>query len=201
MKIYAQNALAGFAHGLFTAKAMEEGQTAKFSCDLIADEKTKFFELVADAGGKEKKGRQLTLQEAELAVANAAWPGKGKQVLDNLEGSKKAIREGSKHINKKTLEIYDGFEGRWYVAAKNSARPKTVGKDAQPVTADDGVIYSGCRINASFDLYAMTQTKKMGVFAALLGAQFAGHSPAFAGAAVVSSGDEFESIEDDETDI
>lgn len=188
MKLMIQNARVSFANGLFTATALEEGQTKKFGADFIIDDKTTVLEVRAD-GSKVK----TTLKAAELAVANEAKKGKGQEWLDDLEASKKSYRNGNKRKNK-SGEVYEGYEGRWYVTAKNATRPTLLDKGRQPVTEEDGVIYSGCYVNVSMDLYANTVPKRQGVFAGLKGVQFAGDGDSFGGGGGTARADEFDEV-------
>lgn len=187
MKLFVQNARAGFAHGLFTASAME-GNTPKFGVDLILGPDTKVFKV-------DEKGVKtpITAQAAWLEVANEAWKGKGKAMLEALEPSKKSLRDGNKRLNK-AGDLYDGYEDTWYITAKNAARPTTLDAARNPVTAEDGVIYSGCYVTAIIDVYANTQPTKKGVFASLKGVQFYADGDHFAGGGVASA-DEFDVVD------
>lgn len=187
MKLMIQNARVSFANGLYKASAFEAGQAEKFGADFILTDKTTVLEVRAD-GTKVK----TTLKAAELAVANEAWKGKGASMLEDLEASKKAYRNGNKRKNKNG-EVYEGYEGNWYITAKNTQRPTLLDKARQPVTEEDGIIYSGCFVNVSIDLYANTKPATKGVFAALKGVQFAGDGEAFGGGGTARA-DEFDEV-------
>lgn len=175
MKLHLNNVRISFANGIFHATALQEGQTPKYGADFITQPDTVVLEVKPD-GTKVK----TTLAAAELAVANEAWKGKGAQMLKTLEASKKAIRDGDLRVNK-SGDVYEGYEGNQYVTAKNTARPLVIGRDRAPLTEDDGVIYSGCIVNAIVEVYANTVPAKKGVFAALKGVQFWADADAFGG--------------------
>ncbi len=188
MKLHLNNVRVSFANGIFRASALEPGQQEKYGADFILQPDSVVLAVKSD-GTKAK----TTLAAAELAVADEAWKGKGKQMLATLEASKRAIREGNKRVNK-AGDVYDGYEDRTYVAAKSPTRPLVVNTDRSPITEEDGVIYSGCYVNAIIELYANTQPTKKGVFAALKGVQFLRDGDAFGGSAPARA-DEFDAVE------
>jgi hypothetical protein len=90
---------------------------------------------------------------------------------------------------------YAGFEDIMYVSASNKMRPVAVNRDTSPVSAEDGVIYSGCYVNATVELWAQDNKYGKRVNATLLGVQFSKAGDAFGGGSV-GSADDFESIEE-----
>lgn len=175
MKINILNARIGFAHGIFKASALEEGQTPKYGADFIIGKDTKIVIVNED-----KSRTSSTMRQVMLTVANEAWKGKGEDVLADLEASKKCFRNGDRRVNK-SGEIYDGYEGNTYVTAKSTVRPTVLGRRKEPITEADGKIYSGCYVNAIISIYANTVPKKKGVFAGLEGVQFVADGEAFGG--------------------
>lgn len=199
MKLKVTNTRVGFANGLFKARAMEEGQQAKYGADFILGPDSKVFKQVEKDGTK--TWVETTMKEAQLAVANEAWKGKGADVIEDLEGSKKSYRNGNKRKNKDG-EIYEGYEDAWYVTAKSATKPKLF--DRRPknadgsenlVTEESGIIYSGCYVNVTFDLYANTQAKNKGIFAGLTGAQFVKDGDSFGGGGSAKA-DDFDDLGD-----
>ena len=195
-KLKMTNCRVGFAHGLFKARAMEDGQQAKYGADFIETQETKVFEQNAD-----KSWSPTTLKAAQLAVANEAWKGKGAEVIEDLEASKKAYRNGNKRKNKDG-EVYEGYEDTWYVTAKSPTKPKLFNRRPKNedgsdnlVTEESGVIYSGCYATVTFDLYANTQAKTKGIFAGLLGAQFVKDGDSFGGGGSAKA-DDFDDLGD-----
>lgn len=189
MKIKLVNARVAFAHGLFKAEAFEEGATPKFGADFLIGPDTKCFEIKAD-----KTAAPITMKEAELTVAKEAWKDKAQAMLDDFEGRQKSYRNGNKRTDKNG-EVYDGYEGVWYVTAKSPTRPGLFGADRRPLTEEDGVIYSGCYVDVIFDLYANTKPKTRGIFAGLTGVQFRADGEAFGGGRPASA-DDFDDISD-----
>ena len=188
MKLHLNNVRVSFANGLYKASAMEAGQQEKFGADFILQPDSVVLRVNAD-GTKTK----TTLKDAELAVATEAWKANAAKVLATLEASKKSIRDGDLRVNK-SGDVYEGYAGNTYVTAKSATRPLLVDANRQPVTEEDGVIYSGCYVNAIVELYANTQPTKKGVFAGLKGVQFVKDGDAFGGGAPAAA-TEFDVVE------
>lgn len=179
MEMKITGARISFASGLFHASAFEEGQQPKFGADLILVEESKVFKKV------DGKWVPAEAKDIFLAVANEAWKGHGAEMLAELEASKKALRNGDKRRNA-AGEVYEGYEGNYYITAKNSVRPTVLDRQRQPITEEDGVVYSGCYVNAIVDVYANTKARTKGVFAGLQGVQFAKDGESFGGGSVAS---------------
>lgn len=76
----------------------------------------------------------------------------------------------------------EGYPGNWSFHARSKVRPTILNRDKTPLTEADGVIYSGCYVNAIVDLYAYTKGAK-GVGAGLKGIRFVNKGDAFGGGA------------------
>lgn len=132
-----------------------------------------------------------------IAVANEKWGSQGPDVLKGLvAGGRVCLRSGD------SKPEYDGFPGNLFVSANATVRPMVLNRDRSPVTEEDGVIYPGCRVNASLDIWAQANQYGKRVNAQLRGIQFVaadepfgGGQPAdvdeFADLSGVDAGDEF----------
>lgn len=181
------NARIAFAHGLFKASAFEEGQQLKYGADFIVSPDSKV--LKQDAAGKFSVA--TTLKEAQLEVCTLAFnnnAAKGKSFFEDLEAKQKAVRDGNKRKNG-SGEIYAGYEGNVYVTSKNASRPSTLGVGLAPVTAEDGVIYSGCYVHVRLSLYVNTDPKRKGLFSGLRTVVFAKDGDAFGGGGTAKAED------------
>lgn len=190
MKLKLRKVRVSFADGLFKAKAMEAGQTPKFGADFLLVPGSTVHVVAAD-----NKETPIDPLQALLAVANETWKGKGAEMLQALEASKKCLRDGNKRMNKQG-EAYDDYKGLLYFSAKNKRQPALFNLARQPVTSDDGTIYSGCYVTAVIDLYGLADPKKKGVHASLLGVQFTGHGEAFAGSGSRADESDFDDLSD-----
>lgn len=187
IKIHIENARLSFANGLFTKSAAVEGAALKYGADFIVDAATKVY--LVDPQGKKTP---TTLAAAEKLVAADAWKAAGEKMLASLEASKRSVRSGDLKLNKAGEQV-PGYAGNQYVTAKSEAQPRLLHRDKTPLTRDDGVLYSGCRVYAIVELYANTAPGKKGVFAGLKGVQFMADDEAFGGGAPASA-DEFEQL-------
>lgn len=191
IKVRLGNVRLGFAQQLFVASAVEEGQTEKFGCDsLLVAGSTVHKQVTVDGAAK---WVATTMKEVLLEVANEAMKGKGAAWMEALENSKKCYRDGDKRVTK-AGDAYEGYEGIFYVAAKNKVRPLIIDQNKAPLTQADGKPYSGCYANVTIEVYAITDPKRKGVHAALKGVQFVKDGDAFGGGAPASP-DDFETVD------
>lgn len=189
MQVFINNARLSFPD-LFRAKAFEEGSTPKFGCDLIVVPETQVLAVTAD--GTKKK---TTMDKVLAAVAKEAWGDKGGKMLASLESKQKCLRDGDTRTNNDG-DTYEGYEGCEYITAKNTRKPTVVDRDRTPLTEEDPRPYSGCFVNAKIDVYPNTKAKTRGIFAALMGVQFAKDGDALGGGGVASAED-FDELDDD----
>lgn len=188
IKVRLENVRLGFAQQIFVASAVEEGQDPKFGCDSL---------LVPGSSVKKQvdgKWVPTTMKDVLLEVANDAMKGKGSKWLDDLENSKRCYRDGDKRVNK-AGDPYEGYEGVFYVTAKNKVRPLVIDQNKSPLTQQDGKPYSGCYANVNIEVYAITDPKRKGVHASLKGVQFVKDGDAFGGGAPASP-DDFDTVEE-----
>lgn len=147
----------------------------------------------ADAGAKEKYRVALILPESHPQFKEIK--GVIDQVMQDKFGAKwQAILKAAELNSKSCLRNGDtkdgeGFEGNWFISANSETRPSTFNADRSVVTQDDGIIYSGCYVNASLDIYAFDRVSK-GNSAGLRGVQFLRKGDAFGGGSAAED-DEF----------
>lgn len=129
------------------------------------------------------------IQEAIEAVAKAKWGAKADVKLKSLKAANKlCMTDGDAKAE------YAGFEGNMAISAGNKVRPTVINRDKSPLVEADGVIYSGCYVNASIELWAQDNGYGQRINATLRGIQFARDGDAFAGGNNVATGDEFDDI-------
>jgi hypothetical protein len=161
----------------------------------------------ADAGAKEKYRIALILPKTHpqfkelekviMAEMTAKFGAKAALILKAAEaGQKSCLRDGN-------IKEGEGFEGNWFVATNSEVRPSVFNRDRSPITEDDGIVYSGCYVNCSFDVYAFDNASK-GNSAGLRGVQFVRDGDAFGGGKAADD-TEFEELgvseSDEETDL
>lgn len=120
------------------------------------------------------------------AVAKEKWGAKAEATLKALTASGKiCLRDGATKSDK------DGYEGNFFVSARNANRPTAINRDRSPVTEADGIIYSGCFVNVSIELWAQDNKFGKRVNATLRGVQFFKDGPRFGGGSGPAQADEF----------
>lgn len=125
------------------------------------------------------------VQDTIKAVATEKWGAKAPEILKAL-----AAKDNVCLHNGDTKAEYEGYEGNFYVSARNEVRPKVLARDRSPLVPEDGKPYSGCYVNMLIELWAQ-DNKDYGrrVNASLLGVQFDKDGDAFSGGSVASEND------------
>jgi hypothetical protein len=123
------------------------------------------------------------------------WGAKAEQVLASISSDKRCLRDGDA---KKHLE---GYEGMYYLNAKNARRPTVYDRDKSPILEDNGRVYAGCYVNVKLSIYAMKHPKGgCMVNPSLAGVQFSKDGDAFSGGAAASA-DDFDLVEGTDDDM
>lgn len=173
-EVFLKNVRICYAQNLFKASSFEDDQDKKFSAQFILP----------------KDDPQVkVLQNAITEAAKEKWPDKYQAIIKSLKDTEfLCLRDGEKKPDREELE------NAFFVAASNRKRPTTINRDRTPVNEEDGIIYSGCYVNAKIDVYAFIYNKKNMIPATLLGVQFVKDGDAFSGGAKTADADEFDDI-------
>ena len=150
-----------FAKNLFVAS---KPRTA------AADAKLKYqFEGLIEPGSANDK----LLRDAILAVADEKTKGRGAEKLKQIAaaGNIWTLRDGDLRVDDKG-DTRPEYKGKLVVSAKNEVRPLVIGPQREPLTLEDGRLYSGCFTNVIMDVQVGDKPKWQ-VYAYLLGVQFA----------------------------
>ncbi|WP_278852000.1 DUF2815 family protein [Parasutterella excrementihominis] len=132
------------------------------------------------------------IREEIQRVATEKWKDKAPGLLKSLFATEKlCLRDGD---NKE----YDGYAGMMYVTSRNKARPTVVDRRCNPVTEADGLVYSGCYVNARIELWAQDNANGKRVNAKLLGIQFVRDGDAFGAGSAPARPTDFPDLGDDE---
>jgi hypothetical protein len=150
--------------------------------------------FILNPGGPNAQAVEAAIAE----VAEEAWGADWKDFFGEFADDQKGLRKGNLKRNASN-EIYDGFEGKLYVTAKNETRPGVYipGPDGKPVpaVASDGKPYGGCYTHAEIDVWAL---KKMGmkkrIVIDLCGCMFVRDGDAFGAGSAPSKADSFASL-------
>ncbi|MCK5606055.1 DUF2815 family protein [Candidatus Pacearchaeota archaeon] len=179
MKVLLKNVRIAFPK-LFEAEAQNPGDKPRFGGGFIMTPDHEGIEL---------------LKEATKQVASEKWGAKAEATL-------KRIILANDHLLKDgdAKSQYEGYEGNFFINAgspENKA-PNIYGLNPKEgkLEKDTGLIYKGCYVNVSVDVWAQDNSNGTGINAALLGVQFNADGDEFGGGAAPSSEDEFEDLGD-----
>jgi len=155
---------------LFTAKAMKEGQEAKYSATFILDNQV----------------HGALLDRLEPLIDRLA-----------LDYWKKKIRFASCLRDGNEKSDMDGYgDGVMFISTSRKTRPAVVDRLVNPVTEEDGIIYAGCYVNATIRLWVQDSHGQKRVNAELRAVQFLRDGDSF-GAGNVNVEEEFDKVEDE----
>lgn len=164
---------------LFEPRAFEEGQKKRYEATFLLDPTDKEHA---------KTIKEIKKQAAK--VAREKWP----------NGIPKRLPTNFGLADEEGLE-YDGYEGMFYfrTARPGDSRPTVVNRDRTPLSAEDGVIYAGCYVNATVTIWAQDNQFGKRLNGNLRAVQFVKDGEAF-GAPPVDAEEEFDELPDDEFD-
>lgn len=94
---------------------------------------------------------------------------------------------------------YDGYADCYSIKATTKKRPTLINRDKTPIVEEDCVIYAGCYVNASIDIWVMDNSYGKKVLASLNAIQFVKDGEAFGNAS--NAADDFESLDDDDDEF
>ena len=128
------------------------------------------------------------LEKAIAATADEKWGAKGPAMLKTLKaGDKTALHDGD------SKSQYAGFEGNYFVSARNPVRPTCVDADKTPLVEADGRLYGGAFVNVVLELWGQDNAYGKRINATLLGVQFYRDGEAFSGGGSASQ-DDFDDV-------
>lgn len=94
---------------------------------------------------------------------------------------------------------YDGYAGMWAIKANTKRRPVVINRDKTPIVEDDDILYAGCWVNASIEVYGMENQYGKRVGCQLNGIQFLKDGDSFGAGG--NAADDFDSLDaESETD-
>ena len=143
---------------IWTPKAFNEGQTAKFSANFLLD-KDSDKDQIADL--------KKAIKQAVTVHFNGETP-KGLKVFLG-DGEDKA---------------YDGYENAMYVSASGKNRPTVIDRERTPLVEEDGKPYAGAYVNAAISIWIMDNKWGKRVNCNLVAIQFVKDGETFGSGAV-----------------
>lgn len=173
-----QNARLAFGGGLWAPYQGEDGKKGSFGCKfIIAKDHPQLAEL-----------KKLCIE-----VAKAEWPDKYAEIVKALQAQDKLPY----HDGDLKADEWEGFGGNLYISANSKGRPTAFDAERHATTEEDGVIYSGCYVHASLDIWAQDNPGNKGgkrINAGLAGVMYAAPGDAFTGGGRSADESDFDEI-------
>jgi len=91
---------------------------------------------------------------------------------------------------------YQGYADHVCIKASTKKRPTLVNRDKTPIVEEDGILYGGCYVNASLDVWVMDNSYGKKVLASLNAIQFVKDGEPFASGS--NGADDFDELEDED---
>ena len=143
---------------LYTAKSFMVGgkpTDPKFGATFLIEPGSENFKLI-----------QAAIKEA----ATEKWKNKAGSIIEGIKDNpnKFCFRNG------KTKPDWEGYQGMWFISAKNKNAPTVLHKkdgELKPLPEKDGKILSGCYVNAIIEIFAY-ETGGNGISAELNGVMY-----------------------------
>jgi hypothetical protein len=183
IKVKLRNVRLSYEH-IFTPSAFDDSQDAKYSATFIIPKDNPDLPALKRAmfdAGKESFPSDFT---------GTGWP----------KGYTCSLKDADKDTDSNGEPLADkqpAYKGCYILEANSTRRPLVVGRKKEAITEDDGIIYSGCYVNASVAAAGYTYGKvKKGVKCYLNGVQFVKDGERF-GADASADFDELDGDEDD----
>lgn len=183
-KIVLRNVRLSYEH-IFTPSKFDESQEAKYSATFILPKDHPDLPAVKKAyfeAGQETFASDFT---------GGSWP----------RGYTCSLKDADKETDGNGVllaEKNDAYKGAYILEANSTRRPVTLNRNKAQVTEDDGIIYSGCYVNASLAAAGYTYGKvKKGVKCYLNGVQFVKDGPRFGS----DASSDFDALDGDEDDF
>jgi hypothetical protein len=134
------------------------------------------------------------LKKICVELCNEKWGKRGPAIYKAIQMTGKIfLRDGN------TKPDYDGFPGNWFISARSKVMPSYFDGQKQPLTEQQGVLYSGCYVNVSLEMFAYDKGNN-GLGARQRGVQFLRKGEAFGGGGPPADESEFDEIDNPESE-
>lgn len=180
-KIMLRNVRLSYEH-IFNPSAFDDKSDPKYSAVFIVDKNH------PDLPALKKALLEAGAEKYPAAFTGTSWP----------KGYTCALKDADKDTNELGEVLAENnpeYAGCYIIRADSTRRPLTIDRKKAAVTEADGVIYSGCYVNASIaaGAYEFGKVKK-GVKCYLNGVQFVADGERFGG----DASDDFEALDGDD---
>lgn len=135
------------------------------------------------------------IEAAMLAAAKLKWKDDAEAVLAFLKSEKdKLAFSRTEYRNKKKMEVYRGFEGKFHLGMRTAKNQPTIfnqyGEQVTDKAQIAALIYSGCYVNAKVEFWAQDNNFGRRINCTPLGIMFAGDGESFGGGTAPAAADD-----------
>lgn len=180
-KVMLRNVRLSYEH-IFTPSSFDDSQEPKYSATFIIPKDHE------DLPALRRALFEAGAEKFPTAFTGKAWP----------NGYTNALKDGDKDEDQEGTLLSDKnpeYAGCYVIKANSTRRPLALNRDKSAIAEADGIIYSGCFVNASIGIagYEFGKIKK-GVKAYLNGVQFVADGERF-GSDAMSDFDELDAAD------
>jgi hypothetical protein len=147
---------------LFVPAAYQEGQIPKYGATFLLNPKkllhAKWIKNIANE---------------EARMIREAWGAAPKGLILEYCGS------GNDRTNQQTGEIYQGYEGMWFITCKNQNQPLVIDEHQVEIASNDKRAVAGMFVNASVNLYCQENKHGRAIRASVRGVMVLGYGEPF----------------------
>jgi len=183
-KIMLRNVRLSYEH-IFTPVAFDDSQTAKYSATFILPKDH------PDVGAVKRAMLEAGQEKYPAAFDGGTWP----------RGFTCSLKDADKETNSQgeiLSEKNSAYKNCYILEANSTRRPVVIDRSKAAITEEDGIIYSGCYVNAILGAAAYEFGKvKKGVKCYLNGVQFVKDGERF-GSNAADDFDALDEVEDDD---
>ena len=180
-KVMLRNVRLSYEH-IFTPSAFDDSQDAKYSATFIIPKDH------ADLPALKRAMFEAGQETFPSDFAGTGWP---KGYTCSLKDADKDTDSNGELLADKN----EAYKGCYILEANSVRRPLVVGRRKEAITEEDGIIYSGCYVNASLGAAGYTFGKvKKGVKCYLNGVQFVKDGERFG----ANASDDFDALDGDD---
>lgn len=174
---------------VFEAEALNKGDKPAFSGHFLFDPSD------AESAAELKK-----LKQAMLKVAIGKWgredAATGKRTLIALMKKNLTCLHNGNDKTDSDERVMEGYKDMKFISARSYVRPTVIGRGKEPLSEEDGILFSGCWVTIYINLWAQTGKFGKRINAQLMGLQFVKTGDSFGGGQAADP-DVFDSLADE----
>jgi hypothetical protein len=124
--------------------------------------------FLLEAGSEQEKA----VKAAILKVAKEAFGDTAENILKKTQKTERRLLKIGNDKTNDDGEVANGYEDMLYIKGSNKGNIRVVNRDRSDIEENEGVIYSGCYVNAQLDIWAQNNEWGKFINCKLLAVQF-----------------------------